>query len=158
MHCLDCEDTFRHVELGDILRESVVLDQPVWSAKASHLEWNGAISLHSHQIPSWQELHDEVEVLRVLERVKELDDPRRIRFGQNITFSPDVRELSPVSATFPFTLRYRVQASKTHLVLFEHFILLQCLHGVDLARIGLLYQSDLTKRSFSNYFDGPKVL
>lgn len=33
--------------------------------------------------------------------------------------------------------------TKTHLIFFEHFALAQCLHRVDLAGVGLLYDSDL---------------
>lgn len=46
------QNAFSDVESGDILRESVVLDE------------------HGHQITSRQKLHNEVEILRVLERVE----------------------------------------------------------------------------------------
>lgn len=48
--------------------------------------------------------------------------------------------------------------AKTHLVLLEHFILFQRLHGVYLARIGLLDQSDFSKRALSNDLDGTEIV
>ena len=71
----DSEDTLRDVETGNVLRERVVLDQ------------------HRHEIASGQELHDEVQVLWVLEGVVKLDHPWRIRLGQDIALCAYVGEL-----------------------------------------------------------------
>ena len=71
----DSEDTLRNVETGDILREGVVLDE------------------HRHQISTRQELHDEVEVGRVLEGVVQLHDPWRVGLGEDVAFGAYVREL-----------------------------------------------------------------
>lgn len=73
---LDRQHTLGHVEPRHVLAEGVVLDQ------------------HGHEISSGQELHQEVEVVRVLERVVELNDPGRVGFGEHISFGADVRELS----------------------------------------------------------------
>ena len=54
---LNGKHTLRNVETSDIFRESVVLDQ------------------HRHEIASRQELHDQIEVGRILEGVVELHDP-----------------------------------------------------------------------------------
>ena len=100
--CLDGEDTFRHVELGYILGEGVVLDQPKMSRnrlisvpftpKRSHV--NAPLSyLHSHQISTGEELHNQVQVVRVLKRVVELDDPRRVGFGEYVSLGSNVGQL-----------------------------------------------------------------
>ena len=49
VYSLDSEDTFRHVETGDILGEHVVLHE------------------HCHEIASRKELHDQIEVEWILE-------------------------------------------------------------------------------------------
>lgn len=54
----DGKNTLGNVKPGDIFRESVVFDQ------------------HRHQVAPGQKLHDQVEVLRILERVVQLDHPR----------------------------------------------------------------------------------
>ena len=51
MHGLDRKNALCDVEPRHVLREGIVLDQ------------------HRHQVASGQELHDEVQVRRVLERV-----------------------------------------------------------------------------------------
>jgi len=45
-----------------------------------------------------------------------------------------------------------------YLILLEHFILLQSLHGVDLASIGFLHEPDFSESTFTNDFDGSEVL
>ena len=52
---------------------------------------------HRHQITSRQEFHDQVQVIRVLERVVQLDDPRRVGFGEHVSFGTDVCELEPTA-------------------------------------------------------------
>ena len=74
----DGKDNLRDVEPRDVLREDLILDE------------------HRHQISSWQELHDEVEVRRILEGVVELHDPWRVGLRENITFGAYVRELEKV--------------------------------------------------------------
>lgn len=64
-----------HVEARYVFAKGVVLDE------------------HSHEISSGEELHEEVEVVGVLERVVELDDPRRVGFGEDVSFSAYVGEL-----------------------------------------------------------------
>jgi hypothetical protein len=73
--CFNREDTFRHVEACDILRERVILYE------------------HSHQVTSGKKFHDQVQVCWVLERVKELHHPVRIGFSQNVTLGAYVSEL-----------------------------------------------------------------
>jgi hypothetical protein len=43
------------------------------------------------------------------------------------------------------------------LIFFKHFILFQCLHGVDLARVGFLDEPDFTESTFTDYFDGSEI-
>jgi hypothetical protein len=75
MHGFDREDTLGHVEPGDVLGERVILDE------------------HGHQVTAREELHDQVEICRILEGVEQLDDPCRVRLGQHITLGPDMSEL-----------------------------------------------------------------
>jgi hypothetical protein len=85
------------------------------------------LNVHRHEIPTRQELHDEVEVARVLEREEELDDPGRVGLCEDVSLGSDVGEL----------------------VLLEHLRLKERLHGVDLAGVGFLDETDLgeeTKR------------
>lgn len=72
---LDRQHTLGHVEPRDVLGEGVVLDE------------------HGHEVASGQELHEEVEVVRVLERVVELDDPGRVGLGEEVAFGADMGEL-----------------------------------------------------------------
>ena len=75
MHGLDRENALGNVEPRHVLREGIVLDQ------------------HRHQVPASQELHDEIQVCGILERVVQLYDPRGVGFGQDITFGTDMGEL-----------------------------------------------------------------
>lgn len=73
---LDSKHALGNIESCDIFRERVVLDK------------------HGHEISTRQELHDEVEVCRVLKRVEQLNDPWRVRFRKDVSFRANVRELS----------------------------------------------------------------
>ena len=75
MHGLDRENALGDIESRHVLRERIVLDQ------------------HRHQVSSSQELHDEIQIRRVLERIVQLHDPGRVRFGQDITLGANVSEL-----------------------------------------------------------------
>jgi hypothetical protein len=57
-----------HVEAGDVLGEDLVLDK------------------HCHEIATGQELHEHVEEGGVLEGGVQLDDPRTVRLGEDVTF------------------------------------------------------------------------
>jgi len=149
VHGLDRQDAFSHVKLGDVLRERVIFDQPVGSV---WLSWVGSMSarmsddLHGHQVSTRQELHDQVEVVGILERVVQLHDPRRVGFCQDVSLGSDMSQLhgsatTSVSRSRSSTTR---RAAIAHLILFEHFVLHQRLHGVDLASVSLLAQSDLS--------------
>lgn len=118
---LDSENTLCNVETGDIFRECVVLDQ------------------HRHEIASRQELHDEVEVGGVLERVVQLHNPRGVGLGQNIAFRADVRELAQCDEGDGGT----GVPINTYLVLFQHLVLPESLHGVDLSSVNLLHHANL---------------
>lgn len=67
--------TFGHVEPSNIFRKHVVFHQ------------------HSHQISTREELHDEIQIERVLERVEQLNNPRRCRFRKDISFRAYVSQL-----------------------------------------------------------------
>lgn len=72
---LDGEYALCHIETSDVLRKSVVLDQ------------------HCHKISTGEELHNEIEIRGILERVKQLDDPWGVRFGKNVALSANVCKL-----------------------------------------------------------------
>ena len=57
VHSVDSQDTLGHVEACYIFGEHIVFHQ------------------HRHQITTWEELHDEVQVQRVLERIEQLNNP-----------------------------------------------------------------------------------
>jgi hypothetical protein len=73
MHRLDREYTLCHVESGYVLGERVILDE------------------HGHEIATREELHNEVQVDRVLERVEELYNPSRVGFRENVALCADMR-------------------------------------------------------------------
>lgn len=75
------KDTLCDVESSHVLGKSVVLDE------------------HRHEISAGQKLHQKIKVLRVLERVIQLHNPGRVRFGQHVTFGADVRKLSAKAYT-----------------------------------------------------------
>jgi hypothetical protein len=66
---------FRHVESRDVLGEDLVLDE------------------HRHQVSAGKEFHQHVQERRVLERRVQLDHPRRICFGQDVSLGSNVRQL-----------------------------------------------------------------
>lgn len=69
------QNTFRHVELCHILGKGIVFDQPVPKCQDRLASFRHKSNVHGHQIPSRQELHNEVQVIRILERIKQLNDP-----------------------------------------------------------------------------------
>lgn len=115
---LDGENDLCNVEASDVLGKDLILNE------------------HSHEIASWQELHQHVQEVLVLEGGVELDDPWAVRLGQNVTLSTNVGEL----------------------ILLEHLTLDQRLHGVDLAISSLLNQLNLTKSTLANDFESVVVL
>ena len=93
---LDRQDALGHVELGHVLRKRVVLYEPAFQLPTLRPLPCGHrvnVNSHGHQITARQEFHDEVQVLRILERVVQLHDPRRIALGEHIALGSDVRQL-----------------------------------------------------------------
>ena len=76
VYCFDGEHAFCDVEPRNILRERVIFNE------------------HAHQIAAWQEFHDEIQVGRILERIKKLDNPGGVWLGEDISFRSNVRQLS----------------------------------------------------------------
>lgn len=72
MNGLDGEGALCYIETGDVFRESVILDK------------------HGHEIPAGKKLHDQIQRLSILEGIKELYNPRRIRFCEDIALSADM--------------------------------------------------------------------
>lgn len=72
---LNGQSKLSHVKASDIFRENLILDE------------------HSHQVTAGQELHEHVQEGVVLESGVELDDPRAVRLGENITLRADVSKL-----------------------------------------------------------------
>ena len=76
MYSLDCKNTLRYIEPRHVFREGIILDE------------------HGHQVASRKELHNEIQVRGILERVKELDHPRGIRLGEDVSFGTDMGKLT----------------------------------------------------------------
>lgn len=76
MYSFNSKNTLSDVETRHILRECVVFDQ------------------HGHKVTTRQELHDQIEIRGILERVVKLYDPWRVRLGQNIALCADMGKLS----------------------------------------------------------------
>lgn len=107
---LDSEDNLSNVETSNILAENLILDK------------------HGHQITTRQELHQHIQEVLVLESGVQLDDPRGIRLGENITLGADVGEL----------------------VTLEHLGLDEGLHGVDAVVGLLLHKLDFAECALAN--------
>ena len=75
VNCFDCKCDFSHVKSGDVFSEDLIFDK------------------HSHKITARQELHKHVEEGVVLEGRVQLDDPRAVRLGENVTLGADVGQL-----------------------------------------------------------------
>lgn len=112
------ENNFCNIESCNVLREDLVFDQ------------------HGHQVAAGQELHEHVEEGRILEGGEELDDPRAVGLGQDISLCSHVGQL----------------------VLFEHFGFDERLHGVHLAIASLLDKLDLAEGTLANDLDSVVVL
>lgn len=66
---------FSHVKARDVLGEDLVFDE------------------HCHKISTGQKLHQHVEESAVLKGSVQLDHPRTVRLGKNVTLRADVRQL-----------------------------------------------------------------
>jgi hypothetical protein len=75
VHGFDSQDNLSHVKSRDVFAKDLVLDE------------------HCHQVTTRQELHEHVEECRVLERGVQLDEPRALCVGENVTLSADVGKL-----------------------------------------------------------------
>ena len=71
-----------------------------------------------------------------LEGIKHLDNPGMVGFHQNIPFGPHMRDL----------------------LLLDHGGLAEDLHGVDVAGITFLHQTDLPERAATDHFEGVEVV
>ena len=89
-----------------------------------------------HHVAAGQKLHDQVEIARVLERVEHLDDPLVVGLGEYVAFGAHVR----------------------HLLLEQHVLLAQYLHGVDVAGVLLLHEAHLAERALADHLDGREVV
>lgn len=118
MNRLNGQNDLSNIESCDVLRENLIFNE------------------HSHEITTWQELHQHVKEVRVLEGGVELHNPWTVRLSQDITFRTYMSEL----------------------VLFEHLALDERLHGVDLSILLLLDELDLPKSALSDDFKGLIVL
>lgn len=123
VNSLDRKNAFCHVESCDIFREDVVLHQ------------------HSHEITTRKELHDEIQVVRVLKRIEKLNDPRRRRFCKKVSLRANMSKLQCSGSTKPGNAGERM----SYLVSFQHLSFLEGLHGIHFAGVYLLYQTNLEK-------------
>jgi len=113
MNRINGQNDLSDVEPCNILRENLILDE------------------HGHKITSWQELHQHVQKVCVLEGCVELYNPRTVRLSQDITFCTDMCQL----------------------VLLEHLMLDERFHCIDLCILLLLDKLDLAKGALSDNFD-----
>jgi hypothetical protein len=121
MDCVNGKYTFCNVETRDIFGECVIFDE------------------HGHEVTAREKLHDKIQRLCILEGIEQLNHPSGVGLGKNIAFSTDVRQLRMLPVA-----RFCHNEEKTYLILFQHFLLLQCFHGIDFTGIGLLDQPDLS--------------
>jgi hypothetical protein len=75
MDSLNSQDNLRDVEAGDVFREDLVLNE------------------HGHKIASWQELHQHVQEILVLEGSIEFNDPGAVGLSQDITLGANMSQL-----------------------------------------------------------------
>ncbi len=75
MHGFNGERDLSHVETGDVLGENLIFDQ------------------HGHQVTTGKKLHEHVEEGAVLEGGMQLDNPRAVGLGENISLGADVGQL-----------------------------------------------------------------
>ncbi len=118
MNCVDSQNNLSNIESRNVLRENLIFDE------------------HSHKITSWQELHQHIEEVRILEGCVELHHPWAIRLSQDITFRADMRQL----------------------ILLEHLVFDERLHCVNLCILLLLDELDFPERALANDFDGSIVV
>jgi hypothetical protein len=113
MDCVQRQQNFSCVELGLLVGENVFFHEQV------------------HQVSSGEVLHDEVEVVCILEGTFEADHPMVVsRVGKHVSLLSRLHDL----------------------VLKDHFALLQFLHCHRLSRFGPLTESDLPEGSLTDYF------
>merc|ERR1719228_2608543 len=118
VNVIDGNCSLSHVKLSSFLSQNVFLHQK------------------GHHVTSWQKLHNEVKIGRILETVEHLDDPLMVRLHQDVPLCSDV----------------------CHLLLLDHVRLPQDLHGIHMTSINLLNKSHFTKGSFTNHFYWIKVI
>lgn len=77
VNSFDCQNALGHIEFSDIFRKRIVLDKPVIEGELGQTQPRrmSHCDLHGHEISSGQELHHEVQVIGILERIKQLNDP-----------------------------------------------------------------------------------
>mmetsp|Transcript_21082 Transcript_21082/g.59974 ORF Transcript_21082/g.59974 Transcript_21082/m.59974 type:complete len:250 (+) Transcript_21082:291-1040(+) len=118
----DSQNSLGGVEAGGVLREDVLLHE------------------QGHEVSAGEELHDEVEVVLVLERVVEFNEPLGRASGagmsEDVALGPHVR----------------------HLVFEHHGLLDHGFHSVNLTRVFLLDEADLAESAFPDDAQGHKVV
>lgn len=69
---LNRQNALSHVEFRDILGKGVIFDQPRSQEviSISIITFRYEKNVHGHQITTRQKLHDEVQVIRILERIE----------------------------------------------------------------------------------------
>ena len=83
----------------------------------------------AHEVPARHVLHNEIQVVLVLERVEKLHDPFVVRLRENVAFGFDVCDL----------------------VSFQHFGFFQDFHGVERTRLNMFRQTNLAKGTHTDH-------
>ena len=112
VHAFDGQDGLSDVELRHLFAEYVFLHQ------------------EGHEISALQVLHHQVQVDVVLKRAFELNDPRILRKGEDVTLCPNM----------------------SHLILIDHLLLLHLLDSHNLIALPVSANPDLSKGSSANDF------
>lgn len=119
-------------------------------------------------LTSRKKLHDEVQVHLVLEAVEHLDHPQAVCLHQDVPLSTNVTDLQTQTNQVQGGINVRQTSIKrdndgqtdeplsadeeqlstagtprSHLLLLQHVSFAKDFHGVDMARVFLLYQADL---------------
>lgn len=132
---LDCKGELSHVETGYVFGEDFVLDE------------------HSHQVTTREEFHEQIEEGAVLKRCVELDNPRAVRFGQDVTLSANVSKLILLVLFLKSATSYlRTLESAT-----DHLRLDQSLEGIGLAIILALDELDFSESTLADNLDGREI-
>jgi hypothetical protein len=105
--------------------------------KASHVFREGVLlDQQAHQIAAWQKFHDQIKIGAILEWIVQTTDPNTVALCKDVSFASYVSQLF-----FLYGIGFE-----------------NSFHGVYLASIGLLHETNLAERSLANDTNGLKII